>query len=77
MGKTILTPGQSHFLELAAKEDEIIRWFYLTGGTALEDIDLFTTSEVFDPAIDLIVAKYIKQERALRFEKRKISGLFL
>ncbi|MBI3956224.1 nucleotidyl transferase AbiEii/AbiGii toxin family protein [Candidatus Gottesmanbacteria bacterium] len=44
-------------MEQAAKNDELTRWYYLTGGTALsefylhhrlsEDIDFFTRSEVY------------------------------
>lgn len=55
MGKTILTPKQSDFLELAQSTRQITKRFYLTGGTALsefylhhrlsEDIDLFTEKE--------------------------------
>ena len=56
MGKTILTPKQLNFLELAQAQTSIVRNFYLTGGTALsefyfkhrlsEDIDLFSEKEV-------------------------------
>lgn len=87
MGKTILTTRQFNFLELATQEYEITRWFYLTGGTALseyylhhrlsEDIDLFTISEVYEKTTDFVVSKYVKQENAVRFDKRKISGLFM
>lgn len=57
MGYYILTPRQSYLVEQAAKNDELTRWYYLTGGTALsefylhhrlsEDIDFFTRSEVY------------------------------
>ncbi len=87
MGKTILTARQYHFLELASNEEEIIRWYYLTGGTALsefylqhrlsDDIDLFTTSDVNDREIDKIINKAIKKLNALSFTKRRISGLFI
>lgn len=87
MGKTILTSTQHNFLELASQEDEIVNWYYLTGGTALsefylhhrlsEDIDLFTESEVNDPEIDKIIQKFVKLSKADKFEKRRISGLFI
>ncbi|MBI5451921.1 nucleotidyl transferase AbiEii/AbiGii toxin family protein [Candidatus Gottesmanbacteria bacterium] len=87
MGKTILTPAQYHFLELASQKEEITRWYYLTGGTALsefylqhrlsEDIDLFTESDVNDKEIDKIIYKFNKQYRAINFSKRRISGLFV
>lgn len=86
MGKTILTPTQHHFLELASHEEEITRWYYLTGGTALsefylhhrlsEDIDLFTTSEVNDNETDKIIKKAASVLKAKDYSKRKISGLF-
>ena len=59
MGKTILTPNQCNFLELASQRPEITKHYYLTGGTALaefylrhrlsEDIDLFIESHEVDP----------------------------
>ena len=65
MGQTILTARQFNFLEHIQSEQEIIRWYYLTGGTALseyylhhrlsEDIDLFSTSEVNDGETDKII----------------------
>ncbi len=86
MGKTILTSRQFKFLELAAKEKEIIRWYYLTGGTALaefflkhrlsDDIDLFTTSDVNDLETDKIIKKALEVLNAKKFTKRKISGLY-
>lgn len=58
MGKTILTPKQSQFLELISQDKQITKRFYLTGGTALSefylqhrlsyDIDLFTEKEEVD-----------------------------
>ena len=86
MGKTVLTSRQFNFLEHVCREEEIRQWYYLTGGTALsefylqhrlsEDIDLFTTSEVNDRETDKIIHRFIKTEKALDFEKRRISGLF-
>ncbi len=61
MGKTILTPKQLDFLELAQAQPFISKNFYLTGGTALsefyfkhrlsEDIDLFSEIEVNPRAV--------------------------
>jgi predicted nucleotidyltransferase component of viral defense system len=61
MGKTILTPQQLNFLELASQEPQITKRFYLTGGTALaefylkhrlsEDIDLFTQEQEVEPKL--------------------------
>ncbi len=72
---------------MAAHEEEIIQWYYLTGGTALsefylrhrlsEDLDFFTTSDVNDKEIDKIIDKFIKQTNATEFEKRRISGLYI
>jgi len=72
---------------LASQEEEIIRWYYLTGGTALaefylhhrlsEDVDLFSVSEVNDKEIDKMIQKYVQKEKAIDFEKRRIAGLFL
>lgn len=72
---------------MASKEEEIINWYYLTGGTALsefylqhrlsEDIDLFTTSDVNDQEIDKIMSQAVKKLDAMSFNKRRISGLFL
>ena len=52
MGKTILTSEQHLVLDMAAKDELINSWFYLTGGTALaefylrhrlsEDLDFFS-----------------------------------
>lgn len=58
MGKTILTPKQSQFLEFISKDEQITKQFYLTGGAALSefylqhrlsyDIDLFTEKQEVD-----------------------------
>lgn len=68
MGKTILTPNQHKFLELAAADQKIVADFYLTGGTALsefylhhrlsEDIDLFCPTEEVDQKF---VEKFLKK----------------
>lgn len=58
MAKTILSAKQQELLDLFSKEPAIVRYFYLSGGTALaefylrhrysEDLDFFSESEV-DP----------------------------
>lgn len=58
MGQTIFTSKQLDFLECVSNEKQIIKRFYLTGGTALsefylkhrlsEDIDLFCETEEID-----------------------------
>ena len=78
MGKTILTPTQRKFLECIQNYEEITRWFYLTGGTALsEDIDLFSTSEVDDKTIDKFLDDIRPQLQITSIKKDHISGLFL
>jgi len=68
MGKTILTPKQSQFLELISHNPGITKNFYLTGGTALsefylhhrlsEDIDLFCEkTEVSPVAVEAFLKK--------------------
>src|SRR3989338_8251589 len=87
MGKTILTPTQYNFLEYAQADEEINRWFYLTGGTALaefylqhrlsEDIDLFTEKEEVNQSLVEVFLK--KSARQLKIKKIKLSqflGLF-
>ena len=81
MGKTILTPKQLNFLELAASEKQITKRFYLTGGTALsefylqhrlsEDIDLFC--EDTEVEIDAVEAFLKKISPALGVKKIKRS----
>src|SRR3989338_2635470 len=68
MGKTILTPKQLNFLELAQAQASITKGFYLTGGTALsefyfkhrlsEDIDLFSEREV-EPSVVSAFLKHV------------------
>jgi len=74
MGKTILTPNQSHFLELAARDAEITKWFYFAGGTALsefylhhrlsEDLDFFSENTINELLVDSFMQKTAKRLRA-------------
>lgn len=76
MGKTILTPKQSQFLELTSKDKQITSRFYLTGGTALSefylkhrlsyDIDLFTEKQEVDQR--LVEAFFKKISHALEVD---------
>lgn len=86
MGNTILTPSQHHFLRHVQTEEEILTWYYLTGGTALsefylhhrlsEDIDLFTVSQVNDRKIDEFLKKISPKLGITSMKKDQISGLF-
>ena len=81
MGKSILTPKQFDFLELAASDPQITKWFYLTGGTALaefylqhrlsEDVDLFIEKREVDPK--LVEAFLLKISSKLGIKKIKRS----
>ena len=61
MGKDLLTSKQFDFLELAAQKKEIIKRFYLTGGSALaafylnhrvsKDLDFFSEKEEIPPKV--------------------------
>lgn len=87
MGQTILTPKQSEFLELAQSDSQIVKHFYLTGGTALaefyvhhrlsEDIDLFSeNSEVNQSVTDAFLKKISGTLRIKKVERSQFLGLF-
>ena len=86
MGKTILTPKQSQFLEYVAKDKQITGRFYLTGGTALSefylqhrishDIDLFTEKEEVNQAlIEAFLKKGFKELRIVEVKRSQMMGL--
>ncbi len=86
MGQTILTPKQSEFLELAQSESQIVKHFYLTGGTALaefylhhrlsEDIDLFSERyEVNYSATDAFLKKISSKLKITKIERSQFLGL--
>ncbi|TSC88119.1 MAG: Uncharacterized protein G01um101416_142 [Microgenomates group bacterium Gr01-1014_16] len=86
MGKTLLTPKQSHFLELVAKEPNIVANYYFTGGTALaefhlqhrksEDIDLFSENEEVNPVIVEAFLKKISPKIGVsKIKKNQMLGL--
>jgi hypothetical protein len=86
MGKAILTPKQFKFLELAAKDRQITKKFYLTGGTALsefylrhrlsEDLDLFSEEEVKPKAVEAFLQKISPNIGLKRIVKQHYLGLF-
>lgn len=86
MGYHILTPRQSFLVEQAAKNDELTRWYYLTGGTALsefylhhrlsEDIDFFTRNQVIQPRVDAFLQDIEKEAGIVRRVWKQISGLY-
>ncbi len=87
MGQTILTPKQSEFLELAQSESQIIKHFYLTGGTALaefylhhrlsEDIDLFSENQEVDQSLTDVFLKKISAKLQIKaVDRSQFFGLF-
>jgi predicted nucleotidyltransferase component of viral defense system len=86
MGKTILTPKQLNFLELAAKDKQITKRFYLTGGTALsefylhhrlsEDLDLFSEAEVKPGLVEAFLKKISDKLCVTKIVKEQYLGLF-
>lgn len=86
MGKTILTPKQLNFLQLAAGNSQITKRFYLTGGTALaefylkhrlsEDIDLFCEkTEVQINIVDAFLRKISPQLGVKKIKRSQFLGL--
>ncbi len=86
MGKTILTPKQSQFLEQVSKDEQITRQFYLTGGTALSefylqhrlsyDIDLFTEKqEVDQKLVEAFLKRISKTLSVVEVKRSQMMGL--
>lgn len=73
-------------VEQAAKSDEITRWYYLTGGTALaefylhhrlsEDIDLFTRDQVDHQEVQAFLRSIQQKAGFLNVTLQKIGGLY-
>jgi hypothetical protein len=73
-------------VEQAAKNDDLTRGYYLTGGTALaefylhhrlsEDIDFFTRNQVFQPRVDAFLRGIRKEAGIVRMVWKQIGGLF-
>lgn len=87
MGKSILTPKQSDFLELAASERQITKRFYLTGDTALAefwlkhrlslDLDLFCEKEEVNPkVVETFLKKVSSSLSVVKIERNQFLGLF-
>jgi len=87
MGKTILTPKQLDFLELAQKESQITKRFYLTGGAILSefylqhrksyDIDLFTEiAEVDQTLVEAFLKKISPRLKVTQIKRSQFMGLF-
>lgn len=86
MGKTILTPEQLDFLELAQEEKSITDNFYLTGGTALsefylkhrisEDIDLFIEKQEVDQVlVETFIRKISPRLGIKKIKRSQFLGL--
>lgn len=84
--KTILTPIQRKFLDLAVKEPYIVKNFYWTGGTVLaeiylhhresEDIDLFSDNEIHVVAVSNFVGALAKKLKAHDITSQRFLGLY-
>lgn len=86
MEKTLLTPKQFNFLELAQQERSITQRFYLTGGTALtefylkhrisHDIDLFTEHEEVNPNLtEGFIKKISPRLKIVKYQPSQFLGL--
>ena len=86
MGKTILTPKQSQFLEQVSKDEQITKQFYLTGGTALSefylqhrlsyDIDLFTEKKEVDQKLtEAFLKKISRNLEVVEIKRSQMMGL--
>lgn len=87
MAKTILTPQQLNFLELAGSEKQITKRFYLTGGTALAefylqhrlsyDLDFFCEKEEVEPEIvEVFLKKVSSKLSVIKIKRSQFLGLF-
>lgn len=87
MEKTILTPHQLKFLELAAKKKQITKRFYLTGGTALaefflhhrlsQDLDFFCEAEEVNPkVVEPFLKSVSSQLDIVKINRAQFLGLF-
>lgn len=87
MEKTILTPHQLKFLELAASKKQITKRFYLTGGTALaefflhhrlsQDLDFFCEEQEVDQRVVESFLKSISSQLGInKMNRTQFLGLF-
>ena len=86
MGKTLLTPKQLDFLELAQRDPEITKNFYWTGGSPLaefylkhrlsEDLDLFSEKKEVDPKLtDTFLKKISSKIRVKHIKRSQFLGV--
>ena len=85
MGKNILTPRQSDFLELASKDPWLTKNFFLSGGTALsefylrhrlsEDLDFFSEKEVSERNLRAFVQRLSSKLGVKKFTIGGIGGV--
>lgn len=85
MEKSILTPRQFDFLELAEKDPWLTKNFFLSGGTALsafylhhrlsEDLDFFSEKEVSERSIRAFLKKTSPKLGFKDFERKNFWGL--
>lgn len=84
--KTILTVKQFNFLECIRNEKQIIKRFYLTGGTALaefylkhrlsDDIDLFNEDQEIDQKlVEVFLRKISPRLKVVKIKKSQFLGL--
>lgn len=87
MEKTILTSQQLEFLELVSGEKQIIKRFYLTGGTALagfylkhrlsDDLDFFCEQQEVNPkTVESFLRKISPSLSVVKIKKSQFLGLF-
>jgi predicted nucleotidyltransferase component of viral defense system len=84
--KTILNPIQRKFLDLAVREQYILKNYYWTGGTALaefylhhrlsEDIDLFSENEVEVGPVSDFIGAAAKKLGATDITSQRFLGLY-
>ena len=78
MGKTILTPTQYNFLELASTRDEITNWFFHAGGTALSEFYLHINEHHIDSFMHSAAKKLTDFPTMLvPFDKKGMEAYFL
>lgn len=82
MGKTILTKNQQEILTFLSKDRIFLRYFYLTGGTALsefylhhrlsEDLDFFSTEEIEKRWLTSLVTRLKKIIPVINVDRKEI-----
>ncbi|KKR91418.1 MAG: hypothetical protein UU42_C0012G0015 [Candidatus Woesebacteria bacterium GW2011_GWA1_41_13b] len=82
MRKSILTPSQQKILTFLSKDKTFLKYFYLTGGTALaeyylhhrlsEDLDFFSTTEIDPQWITSLVTQLTKKLPITSVDRREV-----